>query len=67
MLLQWTPTFLSFPPSPSPPSQNNAKGSHSLCVFPYTQYFIAIMLQMETLKPSLFTELSTLESFLFSP
>jgi len=53
MLFQWTPTLLNFLPSPPPPSQNNAKGSHSPCVSPSIQYFITTMLQLEPLKPSL--------------
>lgn len=67
MLLQLTPTLLSFPRSPPPPSQNSVKGSHYLCVSPYFQYFITSMLQMGTLKPSFFTKPSTLESSMFSP
>jgi hypothetical protein len=65
MLLHLTPTLLKLPQI-SPPSQNNAKRSHYRCVSPYIQYFIIIILQMETLKPSLFTEPSTRKSFMLS-
>jgi hypothetical protein len=66
MLLQSVPTLLSSPPPPVP-SQNNAKGNHFLCVSPYIQYFITILLPMETFKPSLLIESSTFKSFVLSP
>lgn len=65
-LFQLTSTLSSFLWSPSLPSQNNAKGSHSLCVSPYIQYFSTSMLQMKTLKPSFFIKLLTFENYVFS-
>jgi hypothetical protein len=39
----------------------------TLDVSPYIQYFVTTILQMETLKPTLFTKLSTLKNFVLSP
>jgi hypothetical protein len=66
MFLHLTPTLLRFPQSSPPPSQKMRK-EVILDLFPYIEYFITTILQMETLKPSLFIELSTFENFVLSP